>query len=337
MIKGYEFQPIIKRIFDDVKGYGSNEQIQVNCPRCQQTEGLLYPDGKFNLEINTAKRKFRCWKCNNPFFSGSLGRLIKIYGTKEDYSEYVSYVQLFGDYDEDEEIKNEIVTLPKEFISFDDLDLNNPEHMEAYNYLVLDRKIPAHIIKKYRLGFCLTGRYRKKIIIPSHNEHGIVDYFIGRSYVNYKPKNGKKYGGYDAPKADKSNIIFNEGYIDWDSTVYLCEGAFEMLSFPVNTIPLLGKQILNKLFFKLREKLPNVVVLLDPDAHNDAVQLYHTLYSIYSGYEDRIKIVKLDGENDLDEINRFFGVDEILRNLYNARTLTIDDVFSRNLVYNGKY
>ena len=63
MIKGQEFHAIIQNIFGDVHGYMQTEQLQVNCPRCQEREGLSYPDGKYNLEINTGKRMFRCWKC----------------------------------------------------------------------------------------------------------------------------------------------------------------------------------------------------------------------------------------------------------------------------------
>ena len=89
MIRGKEFHPIIERMFGDVKGYLESEQIQVNCPKCQQREGLSIPDGRYNLEINTAKRLFRCWKCDVPKFSGGLKRLIRTYGSKFDYDIYI--------------------------------------------------------------------------------------------------------------------------------------------------------------------------------------------------------------------------------------------------------
>ena len=105
MIRGQEFHSIVQNIFDDVNGYLESEQLQVNCPHCQEREGLSYPDGKFNLEINTAKRMFRCWKCDEPRFSGSLGRLIRTFGSKIDYDLYVSYAGITHDYVFNEEKK----------------------------------------------------------------------------------------------------------------------------------------------------------------------------------------------------------------------------------------
>ena len=124
IIRGQEFHSIIQNIFIDVNGLHASEQLQVNCPRCQEREGLSKPDGKFNLEINTAKRMFRCWKCEDPKFSGSLGRLVRILGTKVDYELYKSLAGVFHDYifDEDEKI-HEIVKLPEEMIFFSQMDV----------------------------------------------------------------------------------------------------------------------------------------------------------------------------------------------------------------------
>lgn len=327
MIRGKEFHPIIEKIFSDVSGLNELEQIQVNCPRCQEREGLYYPDGKLNLEINTAKRVFRCWKCDEPKFSGSLGKLIRLYGSKVDYELYKSHASIFQDftYDgnvEEEEIK---VVLPEEMISFANMDANNTDHFEAYNYLVNDRMIPRETILKYRLGFCLEGKYANRIIIPSFDEFGDVNYFVARAYLKgMKPP-------YMNPKVDKMKIIFNEGLINWDSTIYLVEGAFEFLSFPVNIVPLLGKDISIPLFYKLKDKKPNIVILLDPDAHKTAIELFFKLQSIYVGFEERVKIVKLPTMEDLDELRKRAGKTEIIKALYGARGLTIDDYFSRKL------
>lgn len=328
MIRGQEFHSIIQNIFKDVNGYLQSEQLQVCCPRCQEREGLSHPDGKFNLEINTAKRVFRCWKCDEPRFSGSLGRLIRMYGSHMDYEIYKSYAGIYHNYTtpEEEDVEYARVRLPEEMIHISNLDENNPEHLEAYNYLVLERKISRDVMLRYRLGFCTTGKYAKRIIIPSYDANGELNYFVGRSY---DPKEKKMK--YRNPEADKDKIIFNEGLVNWDSTVYLVEGVFDMLSFPVNTIPMLGKTLSTTLFIKLNEIKPNVVVLLDPDAYKSSIELYYNLYTIYVGCEERVRIVKLPTEEDLDELRRNHGMDEIIKSLYTARGLTTDDYFIHKL------
>ena len=331
MIRGQEFHSIIENIFGDVHGYLQSEQLQVNCPRCQEREGLSYPDGKFNLEINTAKRMFRCWKCDEPKFSGSLGRLVRTFGSHVDYEMYKSYAGITRDYvfNDNEEKEFIQVRLPEEMISFAQMDASNPEHFEAYNYLVNERKLSRDIILRYRLGFCTTGKYAKRIIIPSFDKDGDVNYFVGR-YYGTNEKIRKKLP-YLNPDADKDAIIFNEGLVNWDSTVYLVEGAFEMLSFPVNIIPMLGKTLSTTLFLKLKELLPEVVVLLDPDAYKNSVELFYTLQTIYVGCEERVRIVKLPSKEDLDELRKNQGIGEVIKSLYTARGLIVDDYFIQKL------
>ncbi len=330
MLRGQEFHAIIKNIFDDVDGYLQSEQLQVNCPRCQELDGLNYPDGRFNLEINTAKRMFRCWKCDEPRFSGSLGRLIRTFGSSIDYDMYKSYAEIFQDFVYDEDEKEYIaVKLPEEMVLFSQMNVSNSEHFEAYNYLVNERKISRDIILKYRLGFCTIGKYAKRIIIPSFDKNGEVNYFVGRYYGN-ELKIKKKFP-YLNPNADKDMIIFNEGLVNWDSTVYLVEGAFEMLSFPVNIIPMLGKTLSTTLFMKLKELKPDVVILLDPDAYKNSIELFYMLQTIYVGCEERVKIVKLPAKEDLDELRRNHGIDEVIKSLYGARGLVTDDYFIQKL------
>ena len=328
-IEGQEVHAIIQNIFGDVQGINQSSQLQVNCPVCQEREGLAYPDGKFNLEISTKndKKFFKCWKCDSPQFSGSLGRLIRMFGSHTDYEMYKSYAGIYHDYSGNEDEKKYVqVQLPEEMILFAEMEAGNLEHFKAYNYLVNERKISREIIMKYRLGFCTTGKYANRIIIPSYDKVGELNYFVGRSY---DPKEKKRK--YLNPPADKDKIIFNEGLVNWDFTVFLVEGVFEMFSFPVNIIPMLGKTLSTTLFLKLQEFKPDVVVLLDPDAYKNAINLYYMLYTIYVGCEERVKIVKLPTMEDLDELRRNQGIDEVIKCLYGARGLTIDDYFINKL------
>lgn len=329
MIRGQEFHGIIEGVFGEVNGLNVSEQLQVNCPRCQERDGLPYPDGKFNLEINTKRKVYRCWKCDEPRFSGSLGKLIRLYGSHADYEIYKTYAGIFTEHynDDDEDFEVAQVYLPDEMILFSNMDAGNPDHFEAYNYIINERKIPRDVILKYRLGFCTTGRYAKRIIIPSYDVNGDINYFVSRTYDKTVKK--KKY---DNPKSNKDRIIFNEGFINWDSTIYLVEGVFEMLSFPVNCIPMLGKTISTTLYMKLKEHLPDVIILLDPDAYKDSVELFYLIQNIYVGCEERVKIVKLPTNEDLDELRINKGIGEVIKALRTARDLNVDDYFALKMI-----
>lgn len=332
MIRGYEFHTVIENVFSDVQNIGISEQIQVNCPRCQERDDLPYPDGKYNLEINTNKRIFRCWKCDEPKFSGSLGSLIKMYGTSIDYKVYTSFAKSYNDYYKDNnssEIET-IVALPTEMIFFSDMEVGDKEHFKAYNYLVNDRLIERDLILKFNLGFCTYGKYSNRIIFPSYDINGCVNYFVARTY------DSKNKIPYKNPKANKDTVVFNEGLINWDSTVYLVEGVFDMLSLP-NSIPLLGKTIPYALYRVLKKRKPNIVLVLDPDAYKNAIEIFFTLKNVYVGYEDRIRIIKLPDNKDIDEIRREYGYDRIIDILYHAKTLTNEDYFIKKMNSYGRY
>ena len=326
MIRGQEFHSIIENIFGDVQGINTSEQLQICCPHCQEEQGLSEPDNKFNLEINTARRQFRCWRCQDPPFSGSLGRLIKTFGSSADYEIYKSYAGTFNDYEFEEDEKEFVpVKLPSEMILFSQMETGNLEHFEAYNYLVLDRKITRDIILKYRLGFCTTGKYEKRIIIPSYDANGEVNYFVGRTY---DPKEKKRK--YLNPNVDKNKFIFNEGLINWDSSVFIVEGVFDMLSLP-NAIPLLGKTLSVTLYDKIKQIKPKIIVVLDPDAWNNEMNIYNTLQLIYDNDDKNILALNLKGKYDIDETRKFLGQNEVIKLLYNARKLNDDDYFNRKI------
>lgn len=319
MSKYNELSNLFIRIFSDVKNEG-NAQIQVNCPRCRERDGLDEDDGKFNLEVNFDRHAFRCWKCDDPKFSGlNLEYLVKEYGNKEDVEEFrqirEDYFDLsFGDVEEVE--KKEVkVELPDEYIPFTSMDMEDSDHLYAYNYLITERKISREIIVKYRLGFCLEGRFKNRIIIPSYDKNGRLNYFVARTWLN------KHRPTYMNPKVEKGKFIYNEGYINWDATVYLVEGGFEELSFPVNTIPLLGKVLGEKLFYELKDKKPEIIVILDPDAVKDAIRLYEQLQSIYYDCTEKVKIIIMEGKYDLDEVKRNFDVEGVKKIIGSARYL----------------
>lgn len=259
----------------------SKSQIAFDCPACALEKGKPHGDGKGNLEINYNKGVFRCWSCmysNN--MHGYVPKLIKRFGNSELLKEYLILKPDEVDYANQEKVAIN-VNLPDGYRKIVDCNDTSHKYYEVMTYL-RKRNIGMDLIKKFDIGYTTEGDFHSRIIIPSYDEFNEINYFIGRTFDwKIKPK-------YLNPEAEKELIIFNENKVNWDSTIYLVEGAFDHIVIP-NSIPLLGKYISEKLFELLYTKASaNIVILLDSDAYYDALQLYKKLD--VGDLKDRIKI-----------------------------------------------
>ena len=149
------------------------------------------------------------------------------------------------------------------------------------------------MLQMYSIGFCYSGEYENRIIIPSYELNHNINYFVARSYL-YNPR--MKYKN---PEAQKEILIFNEYLVNWDETIYLVEGAFDSIFIP-NSIPMLGKFMSEYLFSVLYEKAKKIVIVLDPDAWADAEKLYHKLNC--GKLMGKVWIVKLEGDKDIADL-----------------------------------
>lgn len=296
-------------------------QISYDCPVCN--------DNKGNLEINYSKLVMKCWKCcNDPDgLKGSLRKLVKEYGSRRDlrlYDEITKdHVYEHKTVITDENYKPNI-NLPKDFIRMSTAKRNH-EFLQAYNYLLM-RGLNDDIIAKYDIGYCSTGYYSGRIIIPSYDKDGDLNYFVARSYCGHKNK-------YDNPEIAKTDIIVNQLNINWDSTIYLVEGLFDMIGLGIsNTIPLLGKDLSPKLEYELiRKSKGYIVICLDPDAKSNAYQIYHQLNSSLELY-GKIRVIDLPLNKDIAEIREKYGEKGVLKCLKMMRELTLEDRLQYNLI-----
>ena len=129
---------------------------------------------------------------------------------------------------------------------------------QAKSYLQ-KRNITEEDIIRYNIGYCTDGVYGGRVIIPSYDANGILNYFIARSFYNSKLK-------YKNPPVPKDTVIF-ELYINWNMPIVLCEGVFDATAIKRNAIPLLGKTVQDSLLSKLvSNKASEVIIALDSDA-----------------------------------------------------------------------
>ena len=249
-------------------------QISFDCPACAMDKGVV-SDGKGNLEINYNKGLFKCWVCHNyNGMRGYIPKLIAKWGTSAQLKEYKALKPDYAEYSMSDEVREE-VKLPEGFKKLINCDpYRDYGCAEAKKYLK-NRGIGDDIIEEYNIGYTVKGKMKGRIIIPSYDEMGELNYFIARTYEKRKGK--KKLLSYINPEANKQIIVFNENKVNWDSTIYLVEGAFDHIVTP-NSIPLLGKVVSDKLEQLLHNKAAGyVVILLDEDAKEDAKSLYKKL------------------------------------------------------------
>lgn len=274
---------------DPKKTYENKTQVSFNCLECDEGRG------KGNLEVNVNKAVFHCWSCG---ISGPLIKFFDKYGNKKQKKIYkLLNLESF----EEKKVEKVKLKLPEGYTKFSESNPRYPPHKEALNYL-FKRGITLDIIEKYNIGYTMQGDYSGRIIVPSYDEKGNLNYFIGRSWGS----NGKFK--YKNPTAEKDKIIFWEHMIDWNKDVYLVEGVFDGL-FLQNSIPMLGKHLSEKLFTTLYDKVVgNIIIVLDGDAWNDAVKLYREING--GKLYNKIKIVKLPKDKDVcdlrGEINEYY-------------------------------
>ena len=265
--------------------YPNRGQISFNCPVCDDGRN------KHNLEVNYIDNVYKCWACGDSENThGALGRIFDKYGNKKQKK---LYNVLKPETVVKRERKKKTLKLPESFTLFKDSSSVYPVRRQAMNYLK-SRGITDEMIEKFGIGFCDKGDHAGRIVIPSYNKKGELNYYIARSW---NPTSKAKYKN---PEAEKDKIIFWENLIDWNKDIYLVEGAFDGL-FVDNPIPMLGKHMSELLFETIYKKAKaDIIICLDADAWENAVKLYHELHG--GELWGRIKIIKLPDDKDIADL-----------------------------------
>lgn len=255
----------IEKVFGDYKLSKHGLDIEVSCPVCAE-KGENPEKKKLSIRLDTWWA--HCWKCN--YKNKTVFFLIKQYHP-DFLDEYVS--QFYGGvvpyFSEDEfETKEEApVELPTGFTLLAE-QFDSPKTilgMDVKKYLV-SRGATLKDIWYFKYGFSLTDKNSKlRVIIPSYDSNGKLNYFTSRTIISSNTFRGKKYN--DA-STKKTKIVFNEINIDWTKELTIVEGPFDLLKCNDNATCLLGSALEkeSRLFQKIVENETPVLLALDNDA-----------------------------------------------------------------------
>jgi len=293
---------IIQSIFNDVYCSKDKTEVSLFCPQCNHH--------KRKLVISLSKNLFHCWVCN---YKGRASFLIKTYGTTENYNEWRS---LFGEiiYSTNISLRDKITNnnsnvIEKSFINLPEENKKLSSNVSsliarhALEYLINKRRLNYDLIKMYDIRFCEEGNYRDRIIFPSYDESGHINFFIARAIFEDKLP-------YTYPKVSKENMIFNDLFITWERPIILHEGIFDALSVRKNSIPVLGCSLSenSQLFRKILHYKPEIILWFDNDeaGREGTIKAAKLLmkWGIETYFIDYNKTSKKDpGEMDKKEIN----------------------------------
>ena len=270
---------------------------------------------KRKLQINVVTQKWHCWVSNvggRNFFQ----LFKKIGATREQFNELVELVGEPKFYKKKNKTKSETVNLPKEFKAlWNGGDGIVKRHALTYLY---KRGLSDNDILKHNIGYCDEGKYSNRIIIPSYDSDGQLNFFVGRDFYDSKLKYLNSFSS--------KNVIGFDLFINWDEPIILCEGVFDAMSFKRNAIPLFGKTMSKKLNQKiLQKKVKKIFLALDDDAQSDAIKISEKLMS--EGIDVRKIDLKGGDPNDI-------GFEKLTKMIDGTRETNFSDLMKYKLYGN---
>jgi len=321
----------IEKCFGSSTPSNGGLNVSVVCPKCaEKTDNLQ----KRKLVIRTTDFLTHCWVCG--YRAPNLNNLLSEYHpffTKE-YRENFTFKQefercelndvlnLFGHSQSKSPTKQ--VQLPTGFyLLANNIGKGIRSADLAWDYLRKKRGLTTSDLWYWKFGITEfmppkgETNYRFRIITPSFNQDGELNFFSARSYWDKLP--GPKYRNPDAPR---ESIVFNELNIDWTQELTITEGVFDLVKCNTNATCLLGSTLDSSylLFQKIVENNTPVLLALD----NDAKSKTYELAKLFLEYGISVRLFEVPKQfNDVGEMTKVSFQEEAKR----SRLFTNADYF----------
>ena len=290
-----------QNIDDRLQYTGNGREVHFNCPVCNETRHRMY--------VNLYNGKTYCHNCN---FKGTIVTLIqKVEGVTDEKAKKVfesikdgivlpdhvadDMVDRILAGDISKEIERRPIPLPEEYR------LLNPKKTNirtkrAIKYLH-SRGITDQQIVDSNLGYCMSGDYANRVIIPITRE-GKTEFWVARA-ISSTERLKEKSPQNESYQISKSQVIYNlDVAAKKYNAIVICEGIFDSMAYLDLGVSLLGKRLYNdqlSLLLEYRKYLTKgVYISLDWDARADAVQMAEKLHE----YFDAVYLINLKPEDD---------------------------------------
>lgn len=296
--------------FTDVEVH--KDEIKVNSPFCQ--------DDKKHLWCNPKKNAYHCWK------SGESGNLLNLVCRVSGCSHEEAIETLDSDNDLrllEERLHNFFTEKKKKPVKISKIALPPNTYLisklaNSFRH-VAEKYISSRKLSLGRLLFCISGKYRNRVIIPYYNQQDELIYWNARDITG---RSAAKYLGPDADDVNvgKEDVIFAETWPKKGEMVHLTEGEFDAMS--INQSGLFGmacggKEVFDKQIDMLR--LYKVCISFDTD--KSGAQALNKVGDklISNGIQEVYYIRPPVGMKDWNQMLVSFGTEEIKNYISNKR------------------
>lgn len=294
-----------------IKHTGNGKEIHFNCPVCGES--------RYRCFTNLDSGKVHCHNCG---WSTNIVGLIQYvegvswskaklifkdvrgnFSLPENVSKELSGRMFSEDFRKD--LKKRPIPLPEEF-SVLNPECTNIVTKRAIKYLN-KRGITNSQIVQHNFGFCMSGDYKNRVIIPV-TEDGNLKFWVARAissdaFMKEKSPSNEDY------QISKSEVIFN---IDRAARVYhaavISEGIFDALAWGDIGVSLLGKSLYQEqlnILLDYRELLTQgVFIALDWDAKDKATEIAQMLSEFFPVYMVNLPKELDDPNNALKVVGR---------------------------------
>jgi len=171
----------------------------------------------------------------------------------------------------------------------------DPDAMAVLKYAI-SRELNERDLWYYKLGTCLQGRYRRRLIVPSFDDEGELNYLVARTIDSGSQMK------YLNSKVPKKSVVFNELNIDWKKELTLVEGPFDLMKCNDNASCILGCSLQkdHEIFQKIVKNQTPILLALDPDAERKS----HKFAKLLSEFGVEVRMMDVTGYEDVGSMNR---------------------------------
>lgn len=286
-----DFIKFIESVFGSGTLSSRGTNFVIRCPNCDSSN-----KDKKKLSIRLIDHVNHCWVCG--WGSRSLLPLLIKHADQSSIHEYKTRFAEGKTFSDKEKIEEDVFVpkLPRDFMllaaSLGTKDLT----LRPLIKYCLSRGLTEQDLWKFCLGASKDYEYRGRVIMPSFDENGEINFITARSINSITSLK------YLNSNIHKNEIIFNEINLDFSKRITLVEGPFDLIKCVENSTCLLGSEVSekSKLFDKLLHNETPVNLCLDSDMKQKSQNIARKLMS----YKLDVRIVDLGDKKDPGEMSK---------------------------------